>query len=81
LTIVIQSWYDYYMQLRNCKTTRKWEQEMNTENMNAVICVFCETIIADKMDYSTTQFCADCNEYKGITTVGEYLTEYGMVMA
>jgi hypothetical protein len=69
------------MQLKNCKTTRKWEQEMNTENMNAVICVFCETIIADKIDYSTTQFCADCNEYKGITTVGEYLTEYGMVMA
>jgi hypothetical protein len=54
---------------------------MNTENMNAVICVFCETIIADKIDYSTTQFCADCNEYKGITTVGEYLMEYGMVNA
>jgi hypothetical protein len=69
------------MQLRNCKTTRKWEQEMNTENMNAVICVFCETIISDKMDYSSTMWCQDCNEYKGITTVGEYLQEYGMVMA
>jgi hypothetical protein len=54
---------------------------MNTENMNAVICCFCETIIADKIDYSTTQFCADCNEYKGIMTVGEYLMEYGMVNA
>ena len=54
---------------------------MNTENMNAVICVFCETIIADKIDYSTTQFCADCNEYKALTTVGKYLTEYGMVSA
>jgi hypothetical protein len=50
---------------------------MNTENMNAVMCVFCETIIADKMDYSQTMVCWDCNEYKGITTVGEYLTEYG----
>ena len=54
---------------------------MNTENMNAAMCVFCETIIADKIDYSTTQFCADCNEYKGITTVGEYLQEYGLVNA
>jgi hypothetical protein len=62
-------------------TTRKWENEMNMEDMNAVICVFCETIIAAKLDYSTTQFCSDCNEYKGITTVGEYLQEYGMVSA
>jgi hypothetical protein len=53
---------------------------MNTENMNAVICVFCETIIAQKMDYSSTMWCQDCNEYKGITTVGEYLTEYGMTL-
>jgi hypothetical protein len=54
---------------------------MNTENMNAVICVYCETIIADKMDYTQTMACLDCNEYKGITTVGEYLLEYGMVNA
>lgn len=54
---------------------------MNTENMNAVICVFCMNIIADKIDYSTTQFCADCHEYKGLTTVGEYLMEYGLVSA
>jgi len=59
----------------------EWEINMNTENMNAVICVFCETIIADKMDYSSTMWCQDCNEYKGITTVGEYLQEYGMVNA
>ena len=55
------------------------EQEMNTENMNAVICVFCMTTIAEKMDYSITH-CVECNEYKGITTVGEYLTEYGMTL-
>jgi hypothetical protein len=52
---------------------------MNMENMNAVICVFCMTTIAEKMDHSITH-CADCNEYKGITTVGEYLTEYGMTL-
>lgn len=69
------------MQQRCCKYKQTREKEMNTENMNAVICVFCETIIADKIDYSTTQFCADCNEYKGITTVGEYLMEYGLVNA
>jgi hypothetical protein len=58
----------------------KRENKMNMENMNAVICVFCETIIAQKMDYSSTMWCQDCNEYKGITTVGEYLAEYGMLV-
>jgi ribosomal protein S26 len=41
-------------------------------NPNALICVFCEQIVADKMDYTKTQFCVDCHEYKGITTVREY---------
>ena len=50
---------------------------MNTRNINEVICVFCMATIADKMDYTQTMVCWDCNEYKGITTVGEYLTEYG----
>ena len=50
---------------------------MNTENMNAAICIFCETIIADKIDYSQTMVCWDCNEYKGITTIREYEAEYG----
>jgi len=53
---------------------------MNTENMNAVICVFCEGIVADKIDYTQTQYCVECNDYKGLTTVGEYLTEYGMTL-
>lgn len=52
---------------------------MNTENLDAVICVFCETIIADKMDYSQTMICVECFDYKGITTVGEYLAEYGVM--
>ena len=53
---------------------------MNTENMNAVICVFCEGIVAEKLDYTKTQYCVECNDYKGLTTVGEYLTEYGMTL-
>jgi hypothetical protein len=59
----------------------EWEINMNTENMNAAICCFCETIIAERIDYSKTMVCLDCNEYKSIMTVGEYLQEYGMVNA
>ena len=51
--------------------------QMNTENLDTVICVFCMDIIADKIDYSTTQFCADCQEYKGITTINDYILDYG----
>ena len=50
---------------------------MNTRNIDAVICVFCMTVIADKIDYTQTQYCVDCNEYKGITTIREYEAEYG----
>lgn len=62
-------------------TTKEMGETMNTENMNAVICVFCEGIVSEKLDYSTTQYCVDCNDYKGLTTVGEYLMEYGLVSA
>jgi len=41
-------------------------------NPNAIICVFCSQIVAEAFDYSKTQFCVDCNEYKGLTTVREY---------
>lgn len=55
---------------------------MNIENLDAVMCVFCEGIVADQIDYTQTQYCVDCNEYKGITTVREYLAEYeGLVFA
>ena len=50
-------------------------------NIDAVICVFCMTVIAEKMDYTKTMACLDCNEYKGITTIREYEAEYGMVNA
>jgi hypothetical protein len=50
---------------------------MNIENLDAAICVFCMNIVAEKIDYSTTQFCADCQEYKGITTINDYILDYG----
>jgi len=56
---------------------------MNIENLDAVMCVFCEGIVSNKIDYTQTQYCGqpgsegNCNEYKGITTIREYIAEYG----
>jgi ribosomal protein S26 len=44
--------------------------EMLSED--TLICAFCEGYIADKIDYTKTQYCVPCNEYKGVTTVREY---------
>jgi ribosomal protein S26 len=41
-------------------------------NPNAIICVFCEGIVAQAIDYTKTQYCVDCHDYKGLTTVREY---------
>ncbi len=41
-------------------------------NPNAIICVFCEGIVAEAIDYSKTQYCVPCHDYKGLTTVREY---------
>ena len=49
---------------------------MNTSNLDALICIFCQGIVAEKIDYSRTQVCVPCNEYKSITTVREYLEVY-----
>ena len=46
-------------------------------NLYAIICVFCEGIVAEKIDYTTTQYCVDCHDYKGLTTVQDYLDQYG----
>jgi hypothetical protein len=35
------------------------------------------SVIAQKMDYTKTTVCYDCMEYKGITTIREYIAEYG----
>lgn len=49
---------------------------MNT-NLDSLMCVFCEGFVAEAIDYSTTQYCVPCNEYKGIMTVREFMAEYG----
>jgi ribosomal protein S26 len=46
---------------------------LDTLSPDALICVFCEGYIADKIDYTKTQYCVPCNEYKGVTTVREYM--------
>ena len=46
-------------------------------NLDIVICVFCEQKVSDAIDYTKTQYCVPCNEYKGIMTLREYQTEYG----
>jgi len=50
---------------------------MNKKNMDAVICVYCMTVRAEKMDFTQTMVCELCQEYKGITTIREYEAEYG----
>jgi hypothetical protein len=41
-------------------------------NPNAIICVWCSQIVGQAFDYTKTQFCSNCNDYKGLTTVREF---------
>ena len=36
------------------------------------MCVFCENVLSLKSVY-----CADCNEYKGVMTIQDFLRTYG----
>lgn len=59
-------------------TNRNGKQmKMNINNLDSLMCVYCEGFVAEAIDYSTTQICVPCNEYKSVTTVREYLAEYG----
>jgi len=49
---------------------------LETLSPDALICAFCEGFIANEIDYTKTQFCVPCHEYKGVTTVREYLEVY-----
>lgn len=51
--------------------------KMNINNLDSLMCVYCEGFVAEAIDYSTTQICVSCQEYKSVVTVREYLTEYG----
>ena len=49
---------------------------LETLNPETLICVYCEQIVATAIDYSRTQICVPCNEYKSVNTVREYLEVY-----
>jgi hypothetical protein len=55
--------------------------KMNINNLDSLMCIYCEGFVAQAIDYTKTQFCEPCQEYKSVTTVREYLAEYGMVNA
>ena len=58
------------------------EQEMNRDKLDSLMCVWCLGFVADEIDYSHTQICEDCFDYKGVSTVREYLETYeGLVFA
>jgi hypothetical protein len=44
--------------------------------LDSLMCIFCEGHIADALDYSKTQYCVPCNEYKGIITYREFNEVY-----
>ena len=55
---------------------------LNRNKLDSLMCVYCLGHVSDTIDYSRTQICVPCNEYKSVTTVREYLTEYeGLVNA
>jgi hypothetical protein len=61
---------------KDYKYENKEKQMLNTLSPDTLICVYCEQVVAEKIDYSRTQICVPCNEYKSVTTVREYLEVY-----
>ena len=49
---------------------------MNRDNLDSLMCVWCLGWVAEAVDYTTTQYCIPCHDYKGISTVREYLEIY-----
>jgi|688.fasta_scaffold314475_2 hypothetical protein len=52
-------------------------ENITQEQAQYVVCVYCEKFIAEQVDYTQTQFCADCNEYKSMSTLADYLADFG----
>jgi hypothetical protein len=40
---------------------------VTADEANQIVCVFCS-------DYCSENFCVSCNEYKGLMTLGEWLS-------
>ena len=59
------------------------EQEMKRDKLDSLMCVWCLGWVADEIDYSNgTQYCVPCHDYKGVSTVREYLEIHeGLVFA
>ena len=53
------------------------QMKMNINNLDSLTCIYCEGFVAEAIDYSRTQICEPCQEYKSVVTVREYLAEYG----
>jgi hypothetical protein len=62
-------------------TTKEWEQEMNRNNLDSLMCVWCLGFVAEAIDYSKSQICEPCFDYKGVVTVRKYLAEYEMLVS
>jgi hypothetical protein len=43
---------------------------VKSDEANLIVCVFCS-------DYSSENFCVNCDEYKGLMTLGEWLSYTG----
>ena len=56
---------------------------MNRDKLDSLMCVWCMGWVADEIDYSNgTQYCVPCHDYKGVSTVREYLEIHeGLVFA
>jgi hypothetical protein len=55
---------------------------MNRNKLDSLMCVWCLGWVADEIDYSQTQICEPCFDYKGVSTVREYLEIHeGLVFA
>ena len=42
-------------------------ENVSADEANLIVCVFCS-------DYSSEFYCVKCNEYKGLMTLGEWLS-------
>ena len=62
--------------------TNRNGKQMNRNKLDSLMCVYCLGHVSDTIDYSRTQICVPCHDYKGISTVREYLEIYeGQVFA
>jgi hypothetical protein len=76
--------YTYNIDSRDApKYLVEWEINMNRNKLDSLMCVWCLGWVADEIDYSNgTQYCVPCHDYKGVSTVREYLEIYeGLVFA